>query len=50
MISEKELKKEIKATRAFIKSLQKTHAGKDLFPEIYGYLDGLVYALTGKLN
>jgi len=49
MISDKELKKELKATKAFLKYLIKTHTGED-FPEVQGYLDGLTYALKGKLE
>lgn len=49
MITEKELKKEIKATKAFIKSLEKDHKREDWF-ELYGYLDGLTYVLKGKLD
>jgi hypothetical protein len=49
MISEKELKKEIKATKRFIKYLEKQD--KELsWDEIYGYLDGLEFALKGKLD
>lgn len=49
MISEKELKKEIKATKAWLKFLNKQHATED-FPEAQGYLDGLTFALKGKLD
>lgn len=49
MISENELKKEIKATKAFIKSLKKNHKDHS-WDEIYGYLDGLEYCLNGKLD
>jgi hypothetical protein len=49
MISDKELKKELKATKAFLKYLNKTHKGED-FPEVQGYIDGLTYAMTGKLE
>jgi hypothetical protein len=49
VITEKELKKEIKATKAFLKSLIKTHKDGD-FPEVQGYIDGLAYALKGKLD
>jgi hypothetical protein len=49
MISEKQLKEEIKTTKKFIKYLVKNSKGED-FPEIQGYLDGLTYVLNGKLN
>ena len=48
MINEKELKKEIKATKAFLKSL-KIERLKD-WEEVQWYLDGLIYALKGKLD
>jgi F0F1-type ATP synthase delta subunit len=49
MISEKELKEEIKVTKAFIKYLIKNSKEED-FPEIQGYLDALEYCLNGKLD
>ena len=49
MISKKELQKEIKATKAWLKFLNKAHATED-FPEAQGYLDGLTYVLKGKLD
>lgn len=49
MITEKQLKQEIKATKAFIKYLVKNSKEED-FPEIYSYLDGLLYCLNGKLD
>lgn len=48
MINEKELKKEIRATKKFLKSL-KIERLKD-YDEVYAYLDGLTYALKGKLD
>jgi hypothetical protein len=48
MITEKELKKEIKATKKFLKSL--TIARLEDCDEVQGYLDGLTYALKGKLD
>jgi len=49
MISDKELKKEIKAIKAFLKYLIRTHKKHD-FPEVQGYLDGLIFCLKGKLD
>lgn len=49
MISQKQLKQEIKTTKAFIKYLVKNGKEED-FPEIYSYLDGLMYCLNGKLD
>lgn len=49
MISEQELKKEIKATKKFIKYLKKHHK-EHSWDEIYGYLDGLEFVLNGKLD
>jgi hypothetical protein len=49
MITEKELRKEIKATKAFLKSLIKTRKDED-FPDVQAYLDGLTYALKGYLD
>ena len=49
MISEKELKKEIKATKNFIKYLEKQYKG-EAWDECYGYLDGLEFVLNGKLD
>lgn len=49
MISDKDLKKELKATKAFLKYLIRTHKEED-FPEVQAYLDGLTFALKGKLD
>ena len=49
MISEKQLKEEIKITKAFIKYLVKNGKEED-FSEIYSYLDGLLFCLNGKLD
>lgn len=48
MISEKELKKELKAINKFIKWLEKNESSK-LFQDAYGYRDGLIFALKGRL-
>lgn len=54
MISEKQLKEEIKTTKAFIKYLvkkSKKHLSDERFiEEAHLYLDGLMYALNGKLD
>jgi hypothetical protein len=49
MISEKELKKEIKVTKAFIKKIEKNTKWLNI-EEAYSYLDGLMYCLKGKLD
>lgn len=49
MINNKELNKELKVSKAFLKYLIKAHKEED-FPELQGYIDGLTYALTGKLD
>jgi hypothetical protein len=54
MISEKQLKEEIKNTKAFIKYLvkkSKKHDSDERFiTEAHMYLDGLLYCLNGKLD
>jgi hypothetical protein len=50
MISEKELKGEIKATKKFIKYLVKNNKNDQFITEINLYLDGLMYCLNGKLD
>jgi hypothetical protein len=49
MISEKQLKEEIKITKAFIKKIEKNVKWLHT-EEIYSYLDGLNYCLNGKLE
>jgi hypothetical protein len=49
MISDKDLKQELKTTKALLKYLNKAHKDGD-FPELQGYLDGLTFALNGKLD
>jgi hypothetical protein len=54
MISEKQLKAEIKTTKAFIKYLVKKeskHPSDERFiEEAHLYLDGLLYCLNGRLD
>jgi hypothetical protein len=49
MITEEQLEKEIEATKACLKYLHQQHAEED-FPELQGYLDGLIFAWRGKLD
>ena len=53
MITEKQLKEEIKNTKKFIKYLVKNSKGdKDdqFITEVNLYLDGLMYCLNGRLD
>lgn len=49
MITEEKLLEEIKVTIAFKKAMHEAHADED-FPELQGYLDGLIFAWKGKLD
>lgn len=49
MISEEELEQEIAATKAFMKAVHKSDPGLD-WPELQGYLDGLIFVRDGKLD
>ena len=50
MISEKQLKEEIKYTKKFIKYLVKNSKDEQFITETYLYLDGLLYCLNGRLD